>query len=113
MKIITKENFIYLTCFLFSLIGILSLFESFNEIDNELQSNENLFKERLKLISSFIFFPFIGISYYLITKNKSKNTFKLIAYWIIASFIAGISRSVTGINLDLFLISLEIKTISS
>lgn len=75
---ITKGNFVFLICFIFSLIGIFSLFKSFNEIDNEFQSKNYLFKERLKLFSFLIFFSFSGISYYLITKNKFNNSNKMI-----------------------------------
>ena len=83
---ITKEIFIYLTCFLASLFSIILIFESFNEIDIEFESKEILFKERIELFSTLIFFSFGGISYYLITKNKSNNTYKLIG--VILSSIA-------------------------
>ncbi len=82
----TKEIFIYLTCFLASLFSIILIFESFNEIDIEFESKEILFKERIELFSTLIFFSFGGISYYLITKNKSNNTYKLIG--VILSSIA-------------------------
>jgi uncharacterized BrkB/YihY/UPF0761 family membrane protein len=74
----TKEIFIYLICFLASLFSIILIFESLNEIDIEFQSKENIFKERLKLLSSLIFFSFGGISYYLLTKNHLNNAKKTI-----------------------------------
>ena len=83
---ITRAKFVYFICIVFSIIGMLVLFKSFNDIDNEYQSKEQLFKERLNLFSTLIFFSFGGISYYLITKNKSNNTFKLIG--VILSSIA-------------------------
>ena len=74
----TKEIFIYLTCFLASLLFIILIFESYNEIDIEFESKEIVFKERIKLFSSLIFFSFGGISYYLLTKNHLNNAKKTI-----------------------------------
>jgi uncharacterized membrane protein len=82
-----KMRLIYLICFLFFLGGSWALSKSYTTIDPE-NSSEEVFKERLILVCSTLFFTGCGLFLYFLNKENEKEN-KFISYHLNPIIIRG------------------------